>query len=302
MRLRWAALALILLTGCKQAKDKKVFVDPALEILVPPDTTMATGADLDAIRTTHVFQKYVGELSLPQLNEFVKKTGVDPRKDIWQVLSCSNGKTGLFLARGKFSEGDAEPRIAIDGVNRMNYKGLNMFGNDQTAVLFLTPSSAAAGRTADLRTLVDLRNQGEHGLPKALKEKVGTISHDNQIWAVFTGGLENLNLGVPESSNVGQALRAFKGIQGGTLAVNLRDGFQFEAHLECKTPADAKHVRDALKGIIGLGRLSTPEKQPEMLKLYDGIEVANIETKVDVTAKIAADLEDKFLDLWLKQR
>ena len=72
--MRWFAvcLALVLLGGCKQSQNKPVFIDPALEILVPPDTTVATGADLDAIRTTHVFQKYIGELKLPQLTEFTR--------------------------------------------------------------------------------------------------------------------------------------------------------------------------------------------------------------------------------------
>ncbi len=290
------------LCACRPSKPKTVAIDSALETLVPADTTFAMGADMNSIRTTHVFQKYLTAVNLPQLDEFAKKTGVDPRKDLWQILSCSNGKTGLFLARGKFGNGEEEPRIQIEGAKRFEYKGSSLFGNEQTAVLFLNKSTAAAGRTAELRTLLDNRNARSEGLPPALKAKVAGIGSSSQIWAVFTGGLAELNLGVPEESNIGQLLRVFKGIESGSLGINLRDGFAFAAHLDCRTPADAKRVRDAIKGVVGLGRLSTPDNQPDMLKLYDAIQVNNEQTKVDIAAQVTPDLEDKFLDLWLKKR
>ncbi len=290
------------LCACRSPQPKTVSIDPALESLVPADTTFAMGADMNSIRTTHVFQKYLTAVNLPQLDEFAKKTNVDPRKDLWQILSCSNGKTGLFLARGKFSNGRDEPRIQMEGVKRFDYKGASLFGNEQTAVLFLNLSTAAAGRTPELRALVDNRNHNSEGLPAALKAKVGALGSGSQIWAVFTGGLAGLNLGVPEESNIGQLLRVFKGIDSGSMGINLRDGFAFAAHLDCRTPGDAKRVRDAIKGVVGLGRLSTPDNQPEMLKLYDAIQVNNDQTKVDIAAQVAPDLEDKFLDLWLKKR
>ena len=291
-----------LATACKPAARKAVFVDPALEIMVPADATFATGADLDAIRTTHVFQKYLGQISLPQLDDFTKKTGIDPRKNLWQILSCSNGKTALFMARGRFSFNDEEPRIQIEGVKRMGYKGYNLFGNEQSSVIFMNTSTAVAGRTDDLHTLVDLRNQGTRGFPAALKEKVASIGHDNQIWAAFTGGLQNVNLGVSPDSNAGQVLQVMRGIESGTLGANLKDGFGFEARLDCKSPNDAKLVHDAIKGVIGLGRLSTPDNQPELLQLYDAIHVKLDQTRVEVTATVPGNLEDKFLDLWLKKR
>lgn len=303
--MRFAALVLIAavaITGCKPAARKAVFVDPALEIMVPAGSTFATGADLDAIRTTHVFQKYLGQISLPQLDDFTKKTGIDPRRNLWQILSVSNGKTALFLARGRFTFNDEEPRIEVDGVKRMSYKGYNLFGDERAAVMFTNSSTAVAGPTPELHTLVDLRNQATHGFPSALKDKVASIGHENQVWAAFVGGLQNVNLGVAPGSNAGQVLEVMRGIESGTLAANLKDGFGFEAHLDCKTASDAKHVHDAIKGVIGLGRLSTPDNQPQLLQLYDAIHVKLDQTRVEVTAHVTGDLEDKFLDLWLSKR
>ena len=61
-------------------------------------------------------------------------------------------------------------------------------------------------------------------------------------------------------------------------------------------------LRAGLKGIIGLGRLSTPDSKPELLKLYDAIQVDQAQQKVTVTAHVPPDLVNKFIDLWVTVR
>ncbi|MBV8820100.1 MAG: hypothetical protein JO022_17180, partial [Acidobacteriaceae bacterium] len=162
--------------------------------------------------------------------------------------------------------------------------------------------TAAVGRTADLRALIDLRNQGNHGLPSALKTEVSTIPAATQVWIAFTGGLQSLNFGVADESNAGQAVRMFRGVDSGTAAINLQNGFRFAARLQCKTPNDAKHLRDAVKGLIGFARLSTRQNQPDLFKLYDAVQANNDGSQVEVTAQVPPGIEDKFLDLWLKRK
>src|SRR5947209_421558 len=102
------------------------------------------GADVDAIRNTSVYQKHIGVVNLPRLNEFTRQTGIDPRKDLDQVLSVTNGKTGALLARGKFRAGDVEPRLEKQGAKRFEYNGYKMFGDDRNAVMFVDSSTAVA--------------------------------------------------------------------------------------------------------------------------------------------------------------
>ena len=45
----------------------------------------------------------------------------------------------------------------------------------------------------------------------------------------------------------------------------------------------------------------TPDNHPELLQLYDAIQVAQQQNHAQVTAQIPADLADRFLDLWLKR-
>ncbi len=71
--------------------------------------------------------------------------------------------------------------------------------------------------------------------------------------------------------------------------------------MNSKSEADAKFIHDMLRGMVGFARLRVPDNQPELLKLYDAIQVTQQQTQTKVTAEIRADQVDRFLDLMPKQ-
>jgi len=302
--MRWSAIFAICLAlaGCKSNRlgPGAVRIDPALEALVPADTVFVIGANVDAIRETPVYQKLLSRTPLPQLDEFTRQTGLDPRKDLTQILSCSNGKHGLLMARGKFNVPDLEARIEARGLKRLDYKNQRIFGTEQTAIYFKDSFTAIGGTEAELRSLID-RGLGGGGLPPALRDLVRKIPAKDQIFAALTGGLEAINPNVPPNSNLANVVSALKSVDTATIGMDLSHGVDMDAEVVCKTERDAKFVHDIVKGIIGIGRLNTPDNQPDLLKLYDAIEVNQQQTHAQVTANIPQDLTDRFLDLWLKR-
>ena len=78
-------------------------------------------------------------------------------------------------------------------------------------------------------------------------------------------------------------------------------GLNLTVRLDCGTNDDARHVHDALRGAIGMARLSTPDNQPELLKVYDAIQVAQINSRVEVNGDLPGDQVDRILTLWLKK-
>ena len=128
-----------------------------------------------------------------------------------------------------------------------------------------------------------------------------TIPGNDQIWAALSGGLQSLNLAVPRDSNLANIVSALKSIDTATIGMDLRSGIGLTAEAACKSERDAKFVHDMLKGVVGIGRLNTPDNHPELLQLYDAIQVAQRQNRAQVTAQIPADLADRFLDLWLKR-
>ncbi|HTS49036.1 MAG TPA: hypothetical protein VMH05_13895 [Bryobacteraceae bacterium] len=295
-----AAVALCLaLAGCQPKKPGLLHIDPALESLVPQDTVFVAGANLDAIRDTTVYRELLSRAPLPQLDDFARQTGLDPRKDLSQILSCSNGKRGLLMARGKFNRKDLEARLEQQGAKPISYKNHRLFGNENQAIMFLSDSTAVAGPTPDLRSILDGRTKG--GLPAPLRDLLRTLPPSDQIYAALNGSLSGLNIAAPENSNLANIMQALRSVNSATLGMDLSNGLQLMAAVTCNTERDAKFVHDLLKGIIGLGRLNTPDNQPEMLKLYDAIQVTQKQTRTEVQANISQDQANKFLDLWLKR-
>jgi hypothetical protein len=92
-----------------------------------------------------------------------------------------------------------------------------------------------------------------------------------------------------------------RGIQAVMLGVDLSKGLNLTARLDCRTADDARHVHDALRGALGMARLSTPDNQPELLRVYDAIQVTQGNSLVEVKGDLPADQVDRVLTLWLKK-
>jgi hypothetical protein len=299
MRPIWTALLCIALAGCQAKKTGSIRIDPALEALIPADTVFIVGGNIDAVRETPVYQKLLSRVPLAQLDEFTRQTGLDPRKDLAQVLSCSNGKNGVLMARGKFDVPDLEKRLTARGATRSSYKNHDLFESQRLGFLFLNGSTALVGQAADLHSIVDRGSAG--GLPPALRDVVRTIPGNDQVWAALTGGVQSLNLAVPRDSNLANIVSALKSIDTATIGMDLSSGIGLNVFVVCKTERDAKFVHDMLKGVVGIGRLNTPDNHPELLQLYDAIQITAQQNHAQVTAQIPAELADRFLDLWLKK-
>jgi hypothetical protein len=295
-----ALLACILaLAGCQPKRSASLHVSAALESLVPADTVVVLGVNLSTIRNTPTYQKLVTRVPLPQLDTFTRETGLDPQKDLAEMLLCSNGKNALLLVRGKFRVSDLEARLKSKGVVPSDDRGHAVFGDDRGSITFLSDSTAAAGSSEAIHALIE--QTGARGLPIALGDLLRTLPADDQVYAALTGGIENLNLPLPREGNLGNILQALRSVETATLGMNLSKGIDAIAVVSCQTERDAKFIHDVLRGLIGFGRLRTPDNQPDLLKLYDSIQVTQQQAETKVTADVPQDLADKFLDLWLKK-
>src|SRR5437764_950227 len=88
------ALAFVLVS-CGPAPFGESRIDPALQKLIPPDTSMVFDAHIDRLRKTALYEKHVAPLLRQQSDQFAAKTGIDPSRDIDEVLSCSDGRNAV---------------------------------------------------------------------------------------------------------------------------------------------------------------------------------------------------------------
>ena len=64
---------------------------------------MLSGIRMEAVRATPLYRKMLAQKALPQLDDFARQTGFDPRRDVRELLIASNGNDVLMAARGTFN-------------------------------------------------------------------------------------------------------------------------------------------------------------------------------------------------------
>jgi len=288
----------VMLIGCERPHPPNfgVKIDPALAMMVPSDTVLMVGTRVEELVKTPVYLKYVAGRPIPQIDEFARYTKLDPRKELWELLFVSNGKQGVLLGRGKFSDQLEDPRAQKGNPNVSDYKGLTMVGSGNTAVMFINTSTAAVGSPEALRSLADQREHSS-GPPAPLVALMKDLPKEAQFWAVYLGG--PVKLPFDDNSNLGNFNKLLSSVQGGALYLDLRTGVKGAAQGTCTSEQAAQQVHDALKALIGFGRLSVKPGQEELLPVYDSIQVTQNTNQAKVQIDVPQDLVDKFLRVWL---
>ena len=276
--------------GCRPKPSATIVPDAALMPLIPADTLILTGVRMTELKKTPVYRKLMAENKLPQIDEFAKETGIDPRKDIWEIILASNGKTTIALVRGQFTEGGIagsglEPRLEKEGARRFPYKGYTLTGYEKMAVTFLNSSVAVAGPTDVVRGVIDARDGSKGGPPKELIAKLKEISSSNEWWMISNAEFHGA---VPEG--LGNVLGGLKNmpvdVRGLVATLDLSSGVKLEATMKTGDAVNAQKLNDAARGVIGMARLTTKDQDRDLLKFYDAVEI----TRKDATLHLKADM------------
>lgn len=291
-----AALILALTIAACNRGPQSVHIDPSIETLVPNDTLLMVGTRLEKLLKTPVYEKNFADRDIPQINQIAQIVGIDPRKDLWELLYVSNGKNGVVLARGKFADDMMEPQIERHGAERFGYKGLTMFGDEKNAVVLINSTTAALGSVDNVKILVDERAKST-GPPAAMQALIKTIPYRAQFWAAYGGG--PIHLPFDENSNLGNLNRILASIQTGTAWFDLTEGVTGLAEANCSTDEGAQQIEGALKALIGIGRLSVPKNKPELAQVYDRMQVTQEGRIVRLHIDVPQSMVDQFLSIWL---
>ena len=255
--------------------------------------------------------------------------GLDPRRDLHQVLGASwidrpdeggesLGVRSLVVARGRFSLTDTVRKWLEDHSDVEEYRGVTVYhpptretsdskpeapGSEffmqlehGLSLVFFDEQIAAAGNKSAVMATIDRKMDGGPSLldNKPLLEKAEALNSSNQIWSVSsnTGELWETGAGsLPSGINI-PAFRIFRSMESSSLAADLTDGIDVKAEGVCATPEDAKTLAEAGRGMVALGRLTLSERYPDIMKLFDAIDVVDDEKVIRASVRMtAADFE-----------
>lgn len=297
--MRTAAATLVLLIplmSCKTEGGKGVVLQASLEKFIPNDTVILTGVRVESLKNAPLYQRLAKEQKITALDDFIKQTNIDPRKDLREIVVASNGKDGVVIARADLHDAAHLEKLLEDkGAKRSTAgKYTLMNSEDGQSVSFLDNSMAIAGKRQLIEELIQ-GQKGDDNKKRAVLERVAKLPEDKQIWAVAIGGFAPVKL--PETGNLANLLQVFQRLESLTMTVDVKDGLSLYAAGQCMKPEDAKQLHDLLRGLIGFGRLSTPSDRPEFLRFFDGIKVENADRTVKINAEVPKDMVDLFLSL-----
>lgn len=282
--------------SCRSAEAPRSKIDPQLITMIPPDTVMLAGVRMDDVRPTPLYRKLVEQRRLPQVDAFAKETGFDPRKDVRELLVASDGKDTVLMARGNFNV------RGFEGVKKSSYRGYTLFTRTEQGVeggvALLDSATAVAGPLRVVKKAIDQFKSGNRDPAPALVARAQAIPSSNQFWSVSSGLGNMIEGSVPLTGNAANIGKIFRPLENTTIVADLRKGLNGFATGLCKTEQDAKNLGDAARGLVGLARLSVPDNQPELLRLWDGVKVDQQQRTIRIDVAIPQELIDKVVQMF----
>lgn len=275
-------------------------VDNVLARLVPADSTALFGARMELLKSTPLYAKLVVQQKLPQLDTFATETGFDPRRDVRDLIVASNGKpnAGVLLARGTFHvtvPSDMKAHLKV-----LRYKNYNLLvsSKDDAGFCVMDGTLAIAGPVSSMKAALDQYTSGGKQGSAGLLNLARAVPPQFQVWSVSTGGADFLANNLPREGNASNFGKIFRALQDTHFQADLSKGLNAVAQGNCATEADAKSLGDAAKGLIGFGRLSVPDNQPELLRIWDGIHIEQNQRMITISANIPQDLVERLVEMF----
>jgi len=285
--LRLLLLLFAALSACKRTGTGNL--DPGLAALMPPDASMLAGFQMDAIRATPLYRKFVLERQLPALDEFALQSGFDPRRDVNHLLLAEDGDGFLLAARGAFKES------TFTRFEKQNYQGHTLYVSGRQGAALIDDSIAVAGFLPAVKSALGRYPSGGRTGPAALLARARDVPHENQVWFVSQGSGSALDKILPETGSAANAARILEGLDDAAFVADLRDGVHASLSGTCPTEADAKSLGDSARGLIGLAKLAIPPQRPDLLHVWDGISVSQQQRSVTIEVNIPENLLEKLV-------
>ncbi len=202
--------------------------DPKLLSMVPANAEAVLGADFRAIMSSGIAQEFMRSAtgnSSADLNEMIALTGLDPRRDLHEVVAASmgtkpgaNGKTqsqGLVFVSGNFNADRIAAAIAAKGGKKLAYQGRDLWMPEQKdgelagVMTFLESGVLLAGDEQHVKRYLDSPHASLAG---PLRARVDSVSGRYDLWMVSAVSPSTLAKGVGGQS--GQVQEAAGALQG----------------------------------------------------------------------------------------
>jgi hypothetical protein len=273
---------------------------PAPALVLPADARYVMGFDVKRLTSSSFYARYRSQKGMrPEtLAQLEEKTGLDPERDIDQIVVAGTGPArggvpGIALVTGRFDLYKLGRAIETGGKARSyTHDGVTVYaygeeGPRATAVAFLDESTLLFGQKDRVEAAVASRTRGETPLRgnAALVTLVERVRPGSTFWMV---GDQSLLAGLPASipaPGAAGATVSLPALLSLTVTGDLDPQVSLDVTGEARDEAAAKNLADVVRGFVALMSLQAQQK-PELQQLASAFSVATEKNRVVVTARI----------------
>jgi hypothetical protein len=278
---------------------------PAEALVLPADARFVSGIDVPRFVASPFYRRFASQPGMKPkaLAELEAKTGLDPARDLQQIVVAGGGPASQViaiavgrydsrkLARALESEGKAQASVR-GGVTLYSFKGDSGPG---TALALLGGSALALGSSEAVLAAAAARSRGETPLRSnaALLARVEKVRPGSTFWMVGDQSLlANLpsSIPTPGGSGPGAALN-LPALKGLTVTGDLDPQIALSLTGETADEVAARNLADVVRGLVAIAALQA-QRKPELQQLASAVSVATEANRVLVSLRLPYELLD----------
>ncbi len=282
----------------------------------PADTQQVAYSNFAQLRSSPDYpqiRQHVLHQQLRGFQEFLRSVGVDPEKDIDELMLGWHGQSlsgsGSFgVAAGRFEPDKVREFFARTHVSVQSYAGSDLFafgsGADpaDTFFTFLDSSLAAFGRLHDLKALLDVREGSADALEtnEALRSYEAELEGTAPQWGILTGKAA-ANVAAPWLSSGRKTtidLTAFlEPVQAVLYRVDWDGGFTANISIVSKTRESAEALFQLLNILKSAPAPSASGGGSRPASLLQNLDARQNGSRLELRSSGAADTLDQILKI-----
>ena len=274
-------------------------------LILPADAKFVMGFDVKRFAASPFYERFKAQRGMkPEaLAELEAKTGLDPARDLDQIVVAGTGvrgAAGVAVALGHFDLYKLGRAIEASGkAHGTSYEGVTVYNfteeSKPLSLALVDESTLVLGPTDQVTQALASRTRGETPLKTntALMARVEKIQPGSTFWMV---GDQSLLASLPTSipapgASAGGGSIALPSLVGLTVTGDLEPQVSIAVTGEARDAAAAKNLADVVRGLVAMASLQAAQK-PELQQLASAVSVATEENRVLVSARIPYETLD----------
>jgi hypothetical protein len=274
-------------------------------LILPADAKFVMGFDVKRFAASPFYERFKAQRGMkPEaLAELEAKTGLDPARDLDQIVIAGTGVrgAGVAVALGHFDLYKLGRAIEASGkAQGTSYEGVTVYNFSEESkqplsLALVDESTLVLGPTDQVTQALASRTRGETPLKTntGLMARVEKIQPGSTFWMV---GDQSLLASLPTSipapgASAGGGSVALPSLVGLTVTGDLDPQVSVAVTGEAKDAAAAKNLADVVRGLLAMASLQAAQK-PELSQLASAVSVATEENRVLVSARIPYETLD----------